>query len=81
MQHTKLINNILGWLVFIVACITYFATLEPTVSWWDCGEYIATAYKLQVGHPPGAPLFQLLGRFFSLFAFGNVKKQYEKIKL
>ena len=46
-------------------------TIEPTASWWDCGEYIATAFKLQVGHPPGAPTFQLLGRFFSLFAFGD----------
>ncbi|MEN8223824.1 MAG: DUF2723 domain-containing protein [Bacteroidota bacterium] len=69
-NYTKL-NRLLGWLVFLIATITYFLTLEPTASWWDCGEYIATAYKLQVGHPPGAPLFQLLGRFFSLFAFGD----------
>lgn len=68
------INNLLGWLVFAIATITYFMTLEPTASWWDCGEYIATAYKLQVGHPPGAPLFQMLGRFFSLFAFGDTSK-------
>jgi hypothetical protein len=68
MQHTKLINNILGWLVFIVACITYFATLEPTVSWWDCGEFITSAFKLEVGHPPGAPTFMILGRIFTLFA-------------
>lgn len=61
-----------GWLVFAIASLVYFLTIEPTTSWWDCGEYIATAYKLQVGHPPGAPLFQLLGRFFSLFAFGDV---------
>lgn len=51
-----------------------FSTIEPTASWWDCGEYIATSYKLQVGHPPGAPFFQLVGRIFSLFAFGNVSK-------
>ena len=69
-NYTKL-NRLLGWLVFLIATIVYFLTLEPTASWWDCGEYIATAYKLQVGHPPGAPLFQLLGRFFSLFAFGD----------
>ncbi len=56
----------------MVATIIYFLTLEPTASWWDCGEYIATAYKLQVGHPPGAPFFQLVGRIFSLFAFGDV---------
>lgn len=67
-------NIITGWAVWLIATIVYFCTLEPTVSWWDCGEYIATAYKLQVGHPPGAPLFQLIGRFFSLFAFGDVTK-------
>ncbi|MBR5781368.1 MAG: DUF2723 domain-containing protein [Bacteroidales bacterium] len=70
----KKLNNIVGWCVFLIATIVYFLTLESTVSWWDCGEYISTAYKLQVGHPPGAPLFQMLGRFFSLFAFGDVTK-------
>lgn len=70
----KKLNNIVGWVVFLIATIVYFLTLEPTVSWWDCGEYISTAYKLQVGHPPGAPLFQMIGRFFSLFAFGDVTK-------
>ena len=70
----KKLNNIVGWGVFMVATIVYVLTLENTVSWWDCGEYISTAYKLQVGHPPGAPLFQMLGRFFSLFAFGDVTK-------
>ena len=64
-------NIIIGWILFVGASIVYFATLEPTASWWDPGEYIATAYKLQVGHPPGAPFFQLIGRFFSLFAFGD----------
>lgn len=64
-------NNSVGWSIFAIATLTYFLTLEPTASWWDCGEYISTAFKLQVGHPPGAPLFQLIGRFFSLFAFGN----------
>jgi hypothetical protein len=67
-------NNLLGWLVFAIATATYFLTLEPTASWWDCGEYIATAFKLQVGHPPGAPFFQIMGRFFSLFAFGDTSK-------
>ena len=70
----KKLNNLIGWIVGILATIIYFITMEPTVSWWDCGEYISTSFKLQVGHPPGAPLFQLLGRFFSLFAGGDVTK-------
>ena len=60
-------NLILGWVVFLIALITYTLTLEPTVSAWDCGEYISTSVKLEVGHPPGAPLFQMLGAFFALF--------------
>ncbi|MCD4664853.1 MAG: DUF2723 domain-containing protein [Bacteroidales bacterium] len=71
MTSYKKLNTILGWIIFAIASIVYITTAEPTASFWDCGEYIATAYKLQVGHPPGAPLFQLAGRFFSLFAFGN----------
>ncbi|HOW25136.1 MAG TPA: DUF2723 domain-containing protein [Bacteroidales bacterium] len=67
-------NTILGWMVFIVSTIVYSLTVEPTASWWDCGEYISTAYKLQVGHPPGAPFFQMVGRFFSLFAFGDTSR-------
>ncbi|PKP45253.1 MAG: hypothetical protein CVT94_18555, partial [Bacteroidetes bacterium HGW-Bacteroidetes-11] len=70
-MNYKKLNNILGWFTFALALIVYTLTLEPTAGWWDCGEYIATAYKLQVGHPPGAPLFQMVGRFFSLFAFGD----------
>lgn len=61
-------NTILGWFVFFIALITYSLTVEPTVSFWDAGEYILTSSKLQVGHPPGAPLFQMLGAFFSIFA-------------
>ena len=72
MKNFQKLNNIFGWATFIIASTVYLLTIEPTASWWDCGEYIATAFKLQVGHPPGAPLFQMLGRFFSLFAFGNV---------
>ncbi|MCF6358796.1 MAG: DUF2723 domain-containing protein, partial [Draconibacterium sp.] len=68
MQKTKLINNILGWGVFLVAAITFFLTLEPTVSWWDCGEFITSAFKFEVGHPPGAPFHMILGRVFSIFA-------------
>jgi hypothetical protein len=60
-------NSILGWTTFVIALITYTLTLEPTVSYWDCGEYISTAVKLEVGHPPGAPLFQMLGAFFAMF--------------
>ena len=69
----KKLNNIIGWMIFAIATLVYVLTLEPTTSWWDCGEYISTAYKLEVGHPPGAPFFQLLGRFFTLFAFGNTQ--------
>ncbi|MEI7662654.1 MAG: DUF2723 domain-containing protein [Bacteroidota bacterium] len=72
MNSYKKINNLLGWAVFVIASIVYILTSEPTMSYWDCGEYISTAFKLEVGHPPGAPLFQMIGRFFSLFAFGNV---------
>lgn len=60
-------NIILGWITFLIALITYTLTLEPTVSAWDCGEYISTSVKLEVGHPPGAPLFQMLGAFFAMF--------------
>lgn len=66
MDYKKL-NNYTGWAVFAIATLVYLFTLEPTVSLWDCGEYITTAYKLEVGHPPGAPLFMMLGRLFSFF--------------
>ena len=61
-------NTIIGWFTFAIALITYTLTVEPTMSFWDCGEYIATAAKLEVGHPPGAPLFQMIGAFFAMFA-------------
>ena len=63
-------NNVTGWFAFLIATIVYLLTIEPTTSLWDCGEFIATAYKLEVMHPPGAPLFMIMARFFSIFASG-----------
>ncbi|TGE13786.1 glycosyltransferase family 117 protein [Hymenobacter elongatus] len=74
MRSYKSLNNLVGWVVFAIATLTYLLTLEPTASFWDCGEFIACSYKLLVPHPPGAPTFLLLGRLFSLFAFGDVTK-------
>lgn len=68
MKVFQKLNITLGWFVFLIAAFVYLLTLEPTTSLWDCGEFIASAYKLQVGHPPGAPFFMIMGRFFSLFA-------------
>lgn len=65
------LNNIIGWVVWAIATYTYCCTIEPTASFWDCGEYIACSYKLEVGHPPGAPFFLLVGRFFSLLGGGD----------
>ena len=70
----KLINTILGLVIGVVASAIYIMTAEPTVSWWDCGEYIATTSKLLVGHPPGAPTFQIIGRICTLFAGGDPTK-------
>ena len=66
-------NTILGWSVFTIALIVFSLTVEPTMSFWDCGEYIATAAKLEVGHPPGAPLYQMVGAFFAMFATSDDK--------
>ncbi len=68
MKQFKLANSIFGWLAFAVAAFTYISTVEPTASFWDCPEFISTAYKLEVGHPPGAPFFMLTGNLFSQFA-------------
>jgi len=73
MNYSK-INNLTGWLCFLIATVTYILTLEPSVSFWDCGEFIASAFKMQVVHQPGAPLFLMIQRFFSLFAFGDTQK-------
>jgi hypothetical protein len=73
MNTFKLYNRILGWLVFAIAAASYILTAEPSVSLWDCGEFIASAFKLQVGHPPGAPFFMILARVFTLFAGNNVE--------
>lgn len=67
-------NTITGWLMFLVASSVYLITLEPTVSFWDCGEFILSAFRLQVGHPPGAPFFIMLGRIATLFAGGDASK-------
>ena len=68
MKQYKFINNVVGWVIFAIAAFTYCSTIEPTASFWDCPEFISTAAKLEVGHPPGAPFFMLFGNFFSLFA-------------
>jgi hypothetical protein len=74
MKNHQYLNNLTGWIVFIIASAVYLLTIEPTSSFWDCGEFIASSYKLQVGHPPGAPFFMMLGRIFSLLAMGDVTK-------
>ena len=72
MTTFKKLNLSIGWITWIIASIVYLLTIEPTTSFWDCGEFIATAYNLEVGHPPGAPLFMLLGKIFTMF--GSAEK-------
>ncbi len=67
MKKYTLYNNVFGWATFIISAVVYLLTIEPTTSFWDCGEFITTAFKLQVGHPPGAPIFMIMGRVFTLF--------------
>jgi len=74
MKKYRSINNITGWVVFAIAAFTYLMTIEPTASLWDCGEFIASAFKLEVGHPPGNAVFMVFARFFTLFAGGNVSR-------
>jgi len=74
MKKFGLINNIFGWLTFVIALVVYTLTAESSVSLWDCGEFISASYRMQVVHPPGAPLFLMIGRIFSLFAGDDVTK-------
>jgi len=69
----KKYNNITGWLLFIVSALVYLFTMESSASFWDCGEFIAACYKMQIVHPPGAPMFTMIGRIFTLFAFDNAE--------
>ena len=68
MKQYRTVNNLMGWLTFIIAATVYCLTIEPTASFWDCPEFITTGYKLEVGHPPGAPFFMLVANLFSQFA-------------
>ena len=77
MKKYNLYNLIFGWLSFVIAAVVYLLTIEPTVSFWDCGEFITTSYKFQVGHPPGAPFFMIVGRIFTLF--GGVPENAAKM--
>ncbi|MBB2149007.1 glycosyltransferase family 117 protein [Pedobacter gandavensis] len=74
MKNYCRINNLIGFLLFGIATLVYWLTMEPTVSFWDCGEFISASYKIQVGHQPGAPLFLMIGKLFSLFAMGDTAK-------
>ena len=68
MKQFRIVDNIMGWLAFAIAAIVYCSTVEPTASFWDCPEFISTGYKLEIGHPPGAPFFMLTANLFSQFA-------------
>ena len=67
-------NNISGWFMFLLSAVVYLITVEPTVSFWDCGEFILSGFRLQVGHPPGAPLFLMMARIATLFAGGDASR-------
>ena len=67
LKRFKIANNIIALIILLIASFTYLSTIEPTASFWDCGEFIASSYKLEVGHPPVNPVFQLIARFFTLF--------------
>ena len=81
MKQYKTVNNLIGWITFIIAATVYCMTIEPTASFWDCPEFITTGYKLEVGHPPGAPFFMLVANLFSQFASdldADTRKQLER---
>ncbi len=78
MKNFRLVNIVAGWIVFVIAAFVYLSTIEPTASFWDCGEFISSAFKLEVGHPPGAPFFMIMGRIFTLLA-GNDVTQVAKM--
>ena len=80
-MNQQRINNLTGWAIFALSLIVYILTLEPTLSLWDCGEFLISAYKLEINHSPGAPLFMLLGRVFSLFSLGSTEKAAYAINL
>ena len=80
-MNQQRINNLIGWGVFCISLLVYVLTLEPTLSLWDCGEFLTSAYKLEINHSPGAPLFMLIGRIFSLLSFGNPAKAAFAINL
>ncbi|MDR0364746.1 MAG: DUF2723 domain-containing protein [Bacteroidales bacterium] len=73
-KRYRLYDNLISWSLFLIAALTYFLSMQSSVSWWDCGEFISTTYKLEVPHAPGNPTFQLIGRIFTLFAFGDATK-------
>ena len=73
MKHFRLVDNLMGWLTFAIAAYVYCSTVEPTASFWDCPEFITTAYKLEVGHPPGAPFFMLTANLFTQFVSDPTK--------
>ena len=69
MKQFRIVDNIMGWLAFAIAAIVYCSTVEPTASFWDCPEFISTGYKLEIGHPPGAPFFMLTANLFSQYSY------------
>jgi len=79
MKQFRLYNLTIGWFIFIIASVVYFLTIEPTTSLWDCGEFIASAFKMEVGHPPGAPFWMIMARALSLFADSNVSQAAKMI--